>query len=107
LVFSLSLISFIALYFYELPTHHCPFCILQKEYHYVGYLMYGSLLTGVVAGLGVGLLLPFAGIKTLSYRLSWIQRRLTLVCLAAYFLFALLAIERMIRTHFTLGFFAR
>ena len=26
-----SLISFICLYFYELPTHHCPFCLLQKE----------------------------------------------------------------------------
>jgi hypothetical protein len=34
-----SLISFICLYFYELPTHHCPFCILQKEYGYVGYAL--------------------------------------------------------------------
>ena len=28
-----ALISFISVYFYELPTHHCPFCILQSEYH--------------------------------------------------------------------------
>ncbi|MRR08039.1 MAG: hypothetical protein EG828_14145, partial [Deltaproteobacteria bacterium] len=25
-----ALISFISLYIYQLPTHHCPFCILQK-----------------------------------------------------------------------------
>ena len=31
-----SILSFISLYFYELPTHHCPFCILQKEYGYIG-----------------------------------------------------------------------
>ncbi|TFH31159.1 MAG: hypothetical protein E4G97_04665, partial [Deltaproteobacteria bacterium] len=30
-----SMLSFICLYIYELPTHHCPFCILQKEYGYV------------------------------------------------------------------------
>ena len=39
-----ALISFISLYFYELPTHHCPFCILQREYGYVGYLIYATLL---------------------------------------------------------------
>ena len=105
IVFSLSLISFIALYFYELPTHHCPFCFLQGEYHYVGYLIYGSLLTGVVAGLGVGLISPFKDLRSLSAKIAIIQRRLALVCLAAYFLFALLAIERMVRTDFTLGLF--
>jgi hypothetical protein len=107
LIFSLSLISFIALYFYELPTHHCPFCILQKEYHYMGYIIYGSLLIGVVAGLGVGVLSPFKGIKSLSHKLFRIQRQLTLISLFSYFLFALLAIERMIRTDFTLGFINR
>ena len=56
IVFALSLVSFICLYFYELPSHHCPFCILQREYGYIGYLLYGSLLGGVVCGAGVGLL---------------------------------------------------
>jgi len=27
-------------YVYELPTHTCPFCIIQKEYFYIGYLFY-------------------------------------------------------------------
>jgi hypothetical protein len=47
LVISLiSLIFFFGLYIYELPTHHCPFCFLQKEYNYVGYLLYFLLFLG-------------------------------------------------------------
>jgi hypothetical protein len=34
-------------YIYELPTHKCPFCMLQDHYHYVGYLVWGFLLFGL------------------------------------------------------------
>ncbi len=105
LVFSICFISFISLYFYELPTHHCPFCVLQREYGYVGYLIYATLLTGVVSGLGVGLLMPFKRIKSLSHNLPLIQKKLTLVCLISYLLFAALSIGRMVSTDFTLGIF--
>jgi len=33
-------------YIYELPTHQCPYCMLKKEYHFVGYLIYFSLFMG-------------------------------------------------------------
>jgi disulfide bond formation protein DsbB len=42
----ISLILFFGIYIYELPTHHCPFCFLQKEYNYVGYLLYFLLFLG-------------------------------------------------------------
>lgn len=100
-----SLISFISLYFYELPTHHCPFCVLQKEYGYIGYLLYGTLLTGVVSGLGVGTLMPFRKITSLSVSLLRFQKRLALICLVSYFLFAGISIYRMISTDFTMGLF--
>lgn len=48
----LSVISFISVYYYELPHHHCPFCILQKEYNYIGYPLYLSLFVGVITGIG-------------------------------------------------------
>jgi hypothetical protein len=98
-----SLISFISLYFYELPTHHCPFCILQKEYYYIGYLLYASLLTGAVSGLGVGALMPFRGIGSLCTTLPMIQRRLTLTSLISYLFFAVITIYRMVSTDFSLG----
>ena len=42
----ISLISWFGTYIYELPTHHCPFCFLQKDYYYIGYLIYFTLFTG-------------------------------------------------------------
>jgi hypothetical protein len=50
----LNLIVFTSTYVYELPSHRCPYCILQKEYYYVGYLFYVSLFAGTAAGLSLG-----------------------------------------------------
>lgn len=47
----LSLIAFFGTYIYELPTHHCPFCLLQKEYSYIGYFLYTILFAGTFNGL--------------------------------------------------------
>jgi hypothetical protein len=45
-----SLISFFSTYIYELPTHHCPFCLLQKDYYYIGYILYTLLFLGTFYG---------------------------------------------------------
>jgi hypothetical protein len=103
LISILSIFSFISLYFYELPTHHCPFCILQGEYGYVGYPIYLSLLGSAISGLGVGMLTPFRKIESLSLIIPSIQRRLVLVSLALLLLLALIATYRMIFTDFILG----
>jgi hypothetical protein len=34
-----------------MPHHHCPFCLLQGDYHYVGYAMYVTLFTGTFFGM--------------------------------------------------------
>ena len=52
----LSLILFFSPYVYELPTHHCPFCLLQSEYHYIGYLLYALLFIGTFYGMAGGIL---------------------------------------------------
>jgi hypothetical protein len=100
-----SLISFISLYYYELPTHHCPFCILQKEYGYVGYLLYFLLFAAGVGGLGVGVLLPFRKTESLASVIPALQRKLAWVVLAANLLFAALVTWKMVFTDFTLGDF--
>jgi hypothetical protein len=97
-----SLISFISLYFYELPTHHCPFCILQKEYGYVGYLLYIALLGGAVSGLGVGAITPFRNIQSLAGIIPAIQKKLALTALLCYLLFALIVTYRMLFSDFIL-----
>lgn len=51
----ITLILFFSTYIYELPTHNCPFCILQKEYNYIGYLVYITLFLGTFFGFCVGI----------------------------------------------------
>jgi len=98
-----GLISFIGVYFYELPTHHCPFDILQAEYGHVGYVLYASLLGGGIAGLGVGALLPFRGRASLASALPGVLRRLTLATLFCYGLFAAITLLKMLTSNLRLG----
>ncbi len=42
-----AVVYFFGTYIYELPTHQCPFCMLQHHYYYVGYLLWGLLLLGL------------------------------------------------------------
>lgn len=86
-----ALISFISVYFYELPTHHCPFCILHSEYGYVGYLLYPALFLSAVSGLGVGAVMPFHNINSLTMVIPRIQRRLASVSILSYCAFMLIA----------------
>ena len=46
-----TLIGYFGTYIYELPTHHCPFCLLQKEYGYIGYILYTVLFLGTFYGM--------------------------------------------------------
>jgi hypothetical protein len=91
LVAIVALISFISIYFYELPTHHCPFCILQPEYGYVGYALYLALLVGAVCGLGTGIIMPFRRIESLHNVIPRIQKRLALISILSNFTFVLIA----------------
>lgn len=97
-----GLISFISLYFYELPTHHCPFCVLQAGYGRVGYLLYIGLLGGAVTGIGTGALQPFRRKASLAGVVPRMQRRLAAACCCFYALYTALAAGRMIFTQFRL-----
>ncbi len=83
----IAILSFISLYIYELPTHHCPFCILQKEYGYIGYPLYMTLFGATILGLGVGILVPFRNVKSLSRVLPAVQRRLALTSSMLFLIF--------------------
>jgi len=45
-----AVVYFFGTYIYELPTHKCPFCMLQAEYYYVGYVVWGALFMGTYIG---------------------------------------------------------
>lgn len=100
-----ALVSFISLYFYELPSHHCPFCILQKEYGRIGYALYASLLGGEISTLGVGSLAPFRERPSMVRIIPQVQQRLAFAAMAFFVLFTGIAVIRACTTSFTLGIF--
>jgi hypothetical protein len=85
-----ALISFVGIYIYELPTHHCPFCILHQEYYSVGYLMYGAIFLSGVTGMGTGIIYPFCAIPSLRDTVPLFQRRLALISVLSVLLFVLI-----------------
>lgn len=97
-----SVVSFISLYIYELPTHHCPFDIIQKEYGFIGYPLFFSLFTGAGFGMLPGLLLPARRFPSLlpmilSAERSWI--RVSLLCIIV---FVAIVLRYMLSGTFTL-----
>ncbi len=100
LVGVVALVSLVSIYFYELPTHHCPFCVLQSGYGRIGYLLYVTLLGGAVTGMGAGILAPARRKASLAVVVPRIQRRLALAACVFFALYALIAAARMMFTDF-------
>jgi hypothetical protein len=98
-----AVISALSVYLYELPSHHCPFCILQPEYHYIGYPIYGAILTGVICGAGVGVLSLFRKIPSLAKDLPPFQRRLAVAAVVAFSILLVTAIAAITGSHYHVG----
>lgn len=92
-----AIVSFVSLYVYEQPHHHCPFCILKAGYGYVGYYFYIPLFAATAFGLGAGVLTAFrhvasigAVVRSEAKRLAW----MALFCHAVFYLVVTVAIVR-------------
>jgi len=70
-----SVISFISIYIYELPTHHCPFDILQRRYSFIGYPLYISLFCGTFFGFLPGVFQPLKNKPSLEKIIENIERK--------------------------------
>lgn len=85
LIFAIiALIVFFSPYVYELPTHRCPFCLLQKDYYYVGYLLYTVLFLGTFYGIGGAVLSLISKEKMRFSKLSLGFNTLYLLIISAY-----------------------
>ena len=86
----LAVVAAVSIYVYEHPHHHCPFCLLKREYGYFGFVLYAPLFAGTACGLAAGVLswrLP-ASLQQQGSRLAQQLRRLSM---AGFVLFGLLA----------------
>ena len=80
-----AVVYFFGTYIYELPTHQCPFCMLQDHYYYVGYLLWGLLLSGLFLTIDAAVMQSFfkQPSKTLK-RISLLLLSLFVLLCSAY-----------------------
>lgn len=86
-----GILSFVSLYIYEHPNHHCPFCILKPEYGYQGYWLYVPLFAATAAGLAAGAVQPFARIESLRDIVPGFSRTLAAIAANGFALTAAIA----------------
>ena len=82
-----AIVSCVALYIYEHPHHHCPFCILKAGHGFVGYWLYVPLFAATALALGVGLISPWGRVPSLAAAVRADGRRFTALALALFALF--------------------
>jgi hypothetical protein len=85
-----AIVSVISLYIYEHPHHHCPFCLLKREYGYFGFALYGPLFAGTALALSAGLLGLMRRTASLDAILPALLRRFVLVSMGCYVVFVIL-----------------
>ncbi|MCP3871430.1 MAG: hypothetical protein GY703_25665 [Gammaproteobacteria bacterium] len=78
-----GMISYVALYVYEHPHHHCPFCVLKPGHDYAGYALYLPLFAATALALATGAVSRWKHVPSLSAvvesnapRLAWLSMML-------------------------------
>jgi hypothetical protein len=84
LISIVTIIAFFGTYIYESPTHHCPFCFLQKDYYFVGYLIYTLLFSGTFYGIIVGFIPSSQKDRNKSYHISILLNLFYVILLSLY-----------------------
>ncbi|GBE00974.1 hypothetical protein BMS3Bbin06_01856 [bacterium BMS3Bbin06] len=97
-----SIVSFISLYFYEIPTHHCPFDLLQGYYNYIGYPLYFTLFGGTLFGMLTGIFEPFRKIPSLNVLINRVQKKWVILSIFFIVMFAAISSWPIIFSSFTM-----
>jgi len=84
LISIITLITFFGTYIYELPSHHCPFCFLQSDYYYIGYLLYILLFSGTFYGIVAGFITTSDESRTANYKKSILFNFLYVLLVSLY-----------------------
>jgi len=97
-----AMVSFISLYIYELPSHHCPFDIFQKGYHFIGYPIYISLFCGVLCGLLPGVFQPLKKIPSLKDKIVLSEKKWLLLSILLILTFTVISSWPVVLGSFTM-----
>jgi hypothetical protein len=82
-----AIVSGVALYVYEHPHHHCPFCLLKSGHDFVGYGLYVPLFAATALALGAGLIELWRSTPSLTAIITHQGPRLAGIALLLFGLF--------------------
>lgn len=97
-----AVVSTVSVYVYELPHHHCPFCLLKREYGHVGYALYLPLFVGTACGVGGGIAARARRVASLEKAAPSAARALVAWSLAGFAGFGLVALVLILRSNLIL-----
>ena len=100
-----AVITWIGPAYYELPTHHCPLCLLAPDHGFIGYPLYLFLATAVIAGVGSGLVSALRAIDPLRCIGPNEEQRLCVVSITSFVLVAAIAVWPSLVSPFRLEVF--
>ena len=58
-----------------MPYHKCPFCILKPQYHYIGFILYFTLIPASFLGISILLVEPLKRISGLAESVRKYQQK--------------------------------
>jgi len=97
-----AVISFISLYIYQMPSHHCPFDMLQANYNYIGYPMYAGLFIATLYGMLPGICQPLRKYASLQREIDSIEKRWLWIAMAGMLTFLIISCWQMLFGSFKL-----
>ncbi len=98
-----AIVSCVALYVYEHPHHHCPFCILKSGHDFIGYWLYIPLFAATALALGAGAMAPWRRIASLTDAVARDTRRCAWLALAGFALFYAVATWAVLDSNLTMA----
>jgi hypothetical protein len=96
-----GIVSFVSIYIYELPTHNCPFDILQSGYWFIGYPLYLTLFCSVFYGLLPGVFQPLKRVASLQETINRTERSWIVLSMGCLLIFAAIATYRVAASNLT------
>ena len=100
-----AIITVISSYVYAMPYHNCPFCLLKPEYNYIGFIIYGSLITATFFGMTPALIAPLKRYRALLPAIEKNQRAAAWITISMLFVFGVSASFHLLRYMLTGGEF--
>ncbi len=97
-----GVVSLIALYVYEHPHHHCPFCVLKPGHDHIGYWLYVPLFAATAFAFGAAVVSPWRGVASLGPIVPIEVRRLTRLALLGFAAFYAVAAWAIARSNLTM-----